>query len=750
MAKIYKLTKGGQTIYPATTTDTVVNPNSRKSLTEELSELDYKIISSDSLLKKASIGKNLLNPSFLLEGKKVDSNGIITPSSALAVSLFIPIQNGQALTASSSDGFFQCNACLYDDDFNPILSSLVTGTGSNDKDMTLTNDSYNASYAAFTFRLPSELSQNMVESGNNATDYVPYTDNYENEETFKTIGNRLDELTGKEITSVIFEPGRVSNTTGIASGAGRHYKISCKGYARITARIYRSSFGGATGVGYAFMDASGKFISGGSNTEAQSDFSTITIDVPADAVEFRNTYASSGELQEPVILLSAIDSKLEETNENIERLSNNLVKIEDSIPVIGEKDITSVSFEPGRVSNTTGIASGAGRHYKISCKGYARITARIYRSSFGGATGVGYAFMDASGKFISGGSNTEAQSDFSTITIDVPADAVEFRNTYASSGELQEPVILSDLISYEVKVLTEQVESFSEVKAETKDLLNTRLGLIRDGCKPLKIFFLGNSFSVQSSNYFVKLCKANGINVTVGISYIGGATLQGYDQYYGNTETDYYKYIKGEWVSHQDIIGSSYKKKNIEKLQDEDWDIIFMQQGSDAADAYNTYQPYGKNVYDWCKKNAQISFVEMRWLMPWAWSDKRLVSNTTSGGATTNAQMYEGIANATRQMLEDLGYKLSPNGTAIQNLYPQYTQNDIFSSSGDGQHLNGDIALFTVGYCLFRTIIPYYYPDVNMDLVYTDEKISADMFASAKQAVENAISNPYVQTSIVE
>lgn len=576
---------------------------------QQLSELDYKIISSDSLLKKASIGKNLLNPSFLLEGKKVDSNGIITPSSALAVSLFIPIQNGQALTASSSDGFFQCNACLYDDDFNPILSSLVTGTGSNDKDMTLINDSYNASYAAFTFRLPSDLSQNMVESGNNATDYVPYTDNYENEETFKTIGNRLDELTGKEITSVIFEPGRVSNTTGIASGAGRHYKISCKGYARITARIYRSSFGGVTGVGYAFMDASGKFISGGSNTEAQSDFSTITIDVPADAVEFRNTYASS--------------------------------------------------------------------------------------------------------------------------------------------GELQEPIILSDLISYEVKVLTEQVESFSEVKAETKDLLNTRLGLIRDGCKPLKIFFLGNSFSVQSSNYFVKLCKANGINVTVGISYIGGATLQGYDQYYGNTETDYYKYIKGEWVSHQDIIGSSYKKKNIEKLQDEDWDIIFMQQGSVAADAYNTYQPYGKNVYDWCKKNAQISFVEMRWLMPWAWSDKRLVSNTTSGGSTTNAQMYEGIANATRQMLEDLGYKLSPNGTAIQNLYPQYTQNDIFGS-GDGQHLEGDIALFTVGYCLFRTIIPYYYPDVNMDLEYTDEKISADMFASAKQAVENAISNPYVQTSIVE
>ena len=603
MVKMHKLTKGGQTIYPATITDAVVNPKTRKSLTVEMSELNYKIISSDNLLKKASVGKNLLNPSSLLKGKKVNDNGIIESSSVLAVSAFVPIKEGESLTASSSDGFFQCHACLYNDDFNPILSSLVTGTSVNDKDMTLNNDC-DASYAVFTFRLPSESSKNMIESGNIATDYVSYTDNYENEKTFKTIGDRLDELTGK--------------------------------------------------------------------------------------------------------------------------------------------DITSVSFEPGRVSNTTGIASGAGRHYKISCKGYAQITARIYRSNFGGVSGVGYAFMDAQGAFVAGGSNTESEDDYSVITVDIPVNAVEFRNTYASSGELQESIKLSDLTSYEIKEIAEQVES----KAETKDLINTRLGLIRDGGKPLKIFFLGNSFSVQSADYFVKLCKANSIDVTVGISYIGGATLQAYDKYYGNVESAYYKYMKGEWISHQDIIGSSYKKKNIEKLQDEDWDIIFMQQGSAEADAYSTYQPYGTNVYGWCKNNAQISFAEMRWLMPWAWSDKRLASNATSGKATTNEQMYKGIANATKKMLEDLSYKLSPNGTAIQNLYPQYTQNDIFGLSGDGQHLEGNIALFTAGYCLFRTIIPSYYPNVNLNLEYEDEKITADMFASAKQAVENAINNPYTQTSV--
>lgn len=49
MAKIYKLTKGSQTIYPATTTDAVVNPNSRKSLTSELSEIGILIDSKQQI-----------------------------------------------------------------------------------------------------------------------------------------------------------------------------------------------------------------------------------------------------------------------------------------------------------------------------------------------------------------------------------------------------------------------------------------------------------------------------------------------------------------------------------------------------------------------------------------------------------------------------------------------------------------------------------------------------------------------------
>lgn len=45
MVKMHKLTKGGQTIYPATIYDAVVNPKTRKSLTTEISEIRLDLIS---------------------------------------------------------------------------------------------------------------------------------------------------------------------------------------------------------------------------------------------------------------------------------------------------------------------------------------------------------------------------------------------------------------------------------------------------------------------------------------------------------------------------------------------------------------------------------------------------------------------------------------------------------------------------------------------------------------------------------
>ena len=48
MVKMHKLTKGGQTIFPATIYDAVVNPNTQKSLTTEISELESSLNGGDT------------------------------------------------------------------------------------------------------------------------------------------------------------------------------------------------------------------------------------------------------------------------------------------------------------------------------------------------------------------------------------------------------------------------------------------------------------------------------------------------------------------------------------------------------------------------------------------------------------------------------------------------------------------------------------------------------------------------------
>lgn len=56
MVKMHKLTKGGQTIFPATTTDAVVNPKTRKNMTTELSEFE-EIIQSQNLYPKLRLNR---------------------------------------------------------------------------------------------------------------------------------------------------------------------------------------------------------------------------------------------------------------------------------------------------------------------------------------------------------------------------------------------------------------------------------------------------------------------------------------------------------------------------------------------------------------------------------------------------------------------------------------------------------------------------------------------------------------------
>ena len=83
MAKMHKLTKGGQTIFPATIYDAVVNPNTRKSLTAELAEivnttgkklLQWVSFDAEKLIKPDGSISNMSNSNYCVATYQVTSN----------------------------------------------------------------------------------------------------------------------------------------------------------------------------------------------------------------------------------------------------------------------------------------------------------------------------------------------------------------------------------------------------------------------------------------------------------------------------------------------------------------------------------------------------------------------------------------------------------------------------------------------------------------------------------------------------
>ena len=83
MVKMHKLTKGGQTIFPATIYDAVVNPNTRKSLTAELAEivnttgkklLQWVSFDAEKLIKPDGSISNMSNSNYCVATYQVTSN----------------------------------------------------------------------------------------------------------------------------------------------------------------------------------------------------------------------------------------------------------------------------------------------------------------------------------------------------------------------------------------------------------------------------------------------------------------------------------------------------------------------------------------------------------------------------------------------------------------------------------------------------------------------------------------------------
>jgi len=243
-----------------------------------------------------------------------------------------------------------------------------------------------------------------------------------------------------------------------------------------------------------------------------------------------------------------------------------------------------------------------------------------------------------------------------------------------------------------------------ETAAPTVDR-NTPLS---DG-KTLKLLAITSSFGLNTTQLLYDVAKAEGCtDVVIGRLYYSGCTLQRHVEYAKNNSMEY-QYTKISDGRYETKEGYSLKFG----LEDEDWDIIYIQQGAANAGIESSYGDYLDQlmvyIHEW-KTNPNARFV---WNMTWAYqsdSDQPVFVNTYN---CNQMAMYDAIVSATKNNIlprTDIE-RIIPSGTAIQNARTSAFGDTLCK---DTYHLNNYGAIFTA-YCMYSVLTGKEITEVNLD-----------------------------------
>lgn len=348
----------------------------------------------------------------------------------------------------------------------------------------------------------------------------------------------------------------------------------------------------------------------------------------------------------------------------------------------------------------------------------------------------------------------------------------------------------------EVDMLELKVDKNTESdKSIIRSIANNKKSDVCDKIRPMKVLFIANSFAVQATELLPELLTSKQRDIIIGISYVGGGTLSTYNSRKESSEKDQYvKYKGGEWVYEgiSTINLSEYNPSNtynvgdhckydsnggtayiayrcvkettgefdpscwvratksntlIDKLDDENWDVVFFIQGSAYAGLYSSYEPYFSSLLRWLPSKIQSLGYRVGWFMPWAWSNEKI---TTEGGnkdgGVSHDEMYANICSATEQNIithkDDIDL-FCPCGTAVENQLNYHS-----SVWADGQHVT-PYGAYSAAMVLYDALSKYFFKEGLVELAY-DTKIGIGevVFNRAKTSALNALASPYNKTIV--
>jgi len=249
--------------------------------------------------------------------------------------------------------------------------------------------------------------------------------------------------------------------------------------------------------------------------------------------------------------------------------------------------------------------------------------------------------------------------------------------------------------------------------------------------KSIKILFVGNSFSDNTSKFLYPILKAFGYKeVVVGNLYIGGCSLE---RHYNNILSDSHEYVYRK--DNRGHIDNYYDKSINDGLLDEAWDFISMQQASHYSGKKETYKKYLDEIAKYLKEHALNKHVKLCFHMTWAYQANSDHPNFPDYHKN-QTEMYNAICDAVKEevLTKDYIYKVFPSGTIIQNARTSYLGDTL---TIDGFHLDG-LGEFMTGFGVARSIAGNSNFDID-EIPYEFRKY----LRVTKEAVSNALINMF-------
>jgi hypothetical protein len=297
-------------------------------------------------------------------------------------------------------------------------------------------------------------------------------------------------------------------------------------------------------------------------------------------------------------------------------------------------------------------------------------------------------------------------------------------------------------------------ETPAETTGETEYIQPTvdRETPLCDG-KTLKLLAITSSFGLNTTEFLYDIAVAQGCtNVVVGRLYGSGCTLEKHVNNAANN-TPFYQYTKntdGKWqeLYKYDENGQSGATM-LHGLQDEDWDIIFIQQSAAQSGIADSYGDYVDQLMGYVHKNKTNPDARFVWNMTWAYQGDSEQSVFVKTFKSDQSYMYETIVDVLQEKIVPRTdfHSIVPSGTAIQNARTSYFGDTLCR---DTYHLN-NLGRVIAGYTLYSVLTGKALTEINLGPVRSKEEPSLlYLMDNDKQviieAVNAAIANPYEVT----